>query len=182
MFYIRNVPIVIEPGIGAFEAEFIIEDPTAGKRMVAVHLCRVSLDGKSVKDLPFIPTTRLPHVFSLTSNIKKSSALVLYDALGRIAKLYTRDKNSKVWEQFDIADEHSGKSVTQFSIRFSFNTSKDRTTFLTLMEKMAQQAGKEEQPAMDDVMTALRTLARTRVAPSVLPIAVEKCKLSPIKL
>lgn len=182
MFFIKNVPIVIEPGVRALEAEFAVNDPKAGQRLVPVRLCRIALDEIEVTKLPFIPTTRIPHVFSITSDIEKSFALVTYDSAGRISSLFTKDKNRKSWERFDIAEEHSGKTVTQFSVRFVFNTVKDRAKFLSAMEKIIEQVGREEQPDIADVMDALRPLARSRVAPVILPVAVEKCQLGKIKL
>lgn len=182
MFFIKNVPIVIEPGVRVLEAEFVANDSVAGQHLVPIRLMRVSLDEKEILKLPFIPTTRTPHVFSVTTDVEKSPALVVYDSAGRIAELYTREKSPHSWERYDIADENAGRSVTQFSVRFVFNTVKDRTKFLTLMEKMTKQVCREEQPAMDDVMAALRPLVRSRVAPVVLPVAVEKSNLSKIKL
>lgn len=182
MFFIKNVPIVIEPGVRALEAEFVINDPKAGQRFVPVKLLRVPLDEVEVTKLPFIPTTRTPHVFSITSDLDKSAALVVYDNAGRISFLCTKDKTGKSWDRFDIADEHAGKAVTQFSVRFVFNTARDRSKFLAAMEKITEQAGREEKPDIADVMDALRPLARSRVAPVVLPVAVEKCKLGKIKL
>lgn len=182
MFVIKNVPIVIEPGVQALEAELLVSNKDVGQRTVPVQLCRVALCEKTASQLPFIATTRLPHVFSVVDDLKKSPALVVYDSSGRIACLYTRDPSQKSWDRFDVADEHAGKSVTQFSIRFNFVSAKDRHKFLTLVEKMTDQAAREEQPDMEDVVTALRALARSRVAPVVLPIAVEKCKLSKIKI
>lgn len=182
MFSIKNVPIVIEPGVQAIEAELVTNHPKYGQTSVPVQLIRVALDEKSSEHLPFIATTRLPHVFSLVFNVEKSSALVVYDSAGRISVLYTKDDTQRSWERFDVADEHAGKSVTQFSVRFVFNTAKDRTKFLNAMEKIAEQVGREEKPDMADVMAALRPLARTRTAPVLLPVAVEKCNLSKIKL
>lgn len=182
MFFIKNVPIVIEPGVRALEAEFVVNDSKRGQRVVPVQLARVPLDEVEVTKLPFIPTTRIPHVFSVTSDLDKSFALVTYDSAGRISSLFTKDKNHKSWERFDIADEHAGKSVTQFSVRFMFNTAKDRSNFLTAIEKIAEQVGREEKPDIEDVVAALRPLARSRAAPVILPVAVEKRQLGKVKL
>lgn len=182
MFFIKNVPIVIEPGVRALEAEFVINDPKAGQRLVPVQLARVALDEIEITKLPFIPTTRLPHVFSITSDIDKSCALVVYDSAGRISSLFTKDKKQKSWERFDIAEEHSGKSVTQFSVRFMFNTARDRSKFLAAMEKITEKVGREEKPDIAEVMEAIRPLARSRVAPVSVPVAIEKCQLGKIKL
>lgn len=182
MFFIKNVPIVIEPGVQAIEAELVTSHLKYGQISVPVQLVRVPMDEKSAEELPFIATTQLPHVFSLVFNVEKSAALVVYDSAGRISVLYTKDETQRSWERFSVSDEHAGKSVTQFSVRYIFNTAKDRSKFLTAMEKLTEQAGREELPNMADVMAALRPLARTRTAPVVLPVAVEKCNLSKIKL
>jgi hypothetical protein len=182
MFLIKNVPIVIEPGVRALEAEFVVNDKIAGKRLVPVRLFRVALDEVEVQKLPFIPTTRFPHVFSITSDVDKSGALVVYDSAGRISALYTKDASQKSWDRFDIAEEHAGKSITQFSVRFVFNTARDRSKFLAAMEKITAQVAHEEQPNIEDVMEALRPLARTRVAPVIIPVAAEKSSMGKIKL
>lgn len=182
MFVIKNVPIIIEPGVGALETECTVSDAKHGARTVPVHLRRLALSEKIAEQLPLVVTTRLPHVFSVTDDINKSPALVVYDSAGRIACLYTRDAAGKSWERYDIADEHSGKSVTQFSVRFMFNTSKDRNKFLTAIEALIEQVSKEETPDQEAVLTALRALSRSRAAPVLLPVAVEKCKLSKIKI
>lgn len=182
MFTIKNVPIVIEPGVRALETEFVVDDPKAGQRILPITMARVALDEKSVTHLPFIPTNRCPHVFSVNSNLEKSAALLVYDAAGRINTLYTKDERTKVWDRFNISEEHAGKTVTQFSVRFVFNTQKDRAKFLDGMEKITRQVGREETPNMEDVIDALRPLARSRVAPVVVPLAVEKSQLGKIKL
>jgi hypothetical protein len=182
MFCIRNVPVAIEPGVDSLEAEFAVSDPKRGDRIVPVQLCRVPADEKTVGLLPLIPSTRQPHVFSLIPNLKKSAALVVYDFLGRISLVFTRGEDKRSWEKHEVADEHAGRSVTQFSVRFAFGNKRDRDKFLELMEKMTKQAMAESQPNTEEIMTALRLLGRSRVAPTVLPVAVDKNKLSKVKL
>lgn len=182
MLFIKNVPIVIEPGVRALEAEFSIYDPKVGSRIIPIVLSRITPDEADVAKLPFIPTTRFPHLFSVVSDLDKASALVLYDSMGRISALFTKDARHKSWERFDVAEEHAGKSVTQYSVRFSFNTQKDRFKFLTAMEQLIAQVSKGDQPDLELVNAALGPLARSRVEPVVLPVAVEKRKLGKIKL
>ena len=182
MFFIKNVPIVIEPGVRALDAEVVTGHTPKYQRKIPVQLSRIEMDEQAAQKLPFIPTTRLPHVFSVAADLDKSPALVVYDAAGRISVIYTKDKSQRAWERFDIADEHAGKSITQFSVRFVFNTAKDRTKFLTALEKITVQARHEEQPDMEDVMAALRPLARIRVAPVLLPVAVEQCRMGRLKI
>jgi hypothetical protein len=186
MLAIKNVPIVIEPGLEVIEVELSINDLADPRQKtrhrLPTHLYRVPLDEKVMQELPLVPTTKTPNIFSATTNLKKSPALVVYDALGRIHTIYTRNADRKYWERFDVAEEHSGKAITQFSVRFVFNTVKDRGRFLQLMDKLVESASREAAPQMDDVMAALRILARSRVAPVVLPVASEKCTMSKIKL
>lgn len=180
MLALKNVPVVIEPGVGAIETNLAVETPNHGKRLLGVCLYRIALDEKTARHLPLVPTTKLPHVFSLNHDVKNSKVLVVYDALGRIAVVYLFNERS--WERYDVAEEHSGKAITQFSVRFVFNTAKDRDKFMTVMEKMVDGAGREDQPSMDDVMTALRILARARTAPRMMPVAVDKAHMTPVKM
>jgi hypothetical protein len=182
MFSVRNVPVVIEPGVGALEAEFFIKDETHGHRTFPLQLQRLELDETLVEKLPFIPATQFPHVFSLIQDVEKSAVLVIYDFLGRISCVYTRGDDKSVWERCDVAEEHAGKTVTQFSVRFNFTSVKDRTTFLELVDKMVKDAKKNVEPAKDDVMRALKLLGRSRVPPVVMPVAVAKAALAPARL
>jgi hypothetical protein len=182
MFSVRNVPVVIEPGVGALEAEFFIKDETHGHRTFPLQLQRLELNESLVEKLPFIPATQFPHVFSLIQDVEKSAVLVIYDFLGRISCVYTRGDEKSAWERCDVADEHAGKTVTQFSVRFNFTSVKDRTTFLELVDKMIKDAKKDIEPARDDVMRALKLLGRSRVPPVVMPVAVARAAIAPAKL
>jgi hypothetical protein len=182
MFSVRNVPIVIEPGVGALEAEFFIKDEKRGHRTFPLQLQRLALDETVVSKLPFIPATQFPHVFSLLGDVEKSAVIVIYDFLGRIACVYTRGDDKSAWERCDVADEHAGKTVTQFSVRFNFTSVKDRTTFLELVDKMVKDAKKDVAPAPQDVMRALKLLGRSRVPPVVMPVAVARSAMTPMKL
>jgi hypothetical protein len=180
MFSIRNIPVVIEPGVAALETEFSISSQKEGERLIPVHLKRVPLDSKTAEDLPFIPTTKLPHVFSPTLDLKKTATLVVYDFLGRLSTIYTRHEN--VWERSDVAEEHAGKTVTQFSVRLSFSSAKNRDKFLIAMEHMINCVNAEKPFSPEAMSDAVRLLSRSRVAPVVLPIAVAKSELKKIKL
>lgn len=182
MFSVKNVPIVIEPGVGALEAEFFIKDDKHGHRTFPLQLQRLDLTEKIVETLPFIPATQFPHVFSLVADVDKSAVIVVYDFLGRISCVYTRGNEKSAWDRCDVADEHAGKTVTQFSVRFNFTSAKDRATFLELVDKMVKAAKKDSAPAQQDVMHALKLLGRSRVPPVVMPVAVAKAALSPIRL
>jgi len=180
MFSIRNIPVVIEPGVAALETEFSISSPKGGERLIPVHLKRVTLDFKTAEDLPFIPTTKIPHVFSPTLDLKKTATLVVYDFLGRLSTIYTRNDN--VWERNDVAEEHAGKTVTQFSVRLAFSSAKNRDKFLAAVEHMMNCVNAERPFTPEAMSDAVRLLSRSRVAPVVLPIAVAKSELKKIKL
>jgi hypothetical protein len=182
MFSVRNVPVVIEPGVGALEAEFSVVDKKLGDRVFPVQLQRVNVDEATIAQLPFIPSTKFPHVFSLLTDLDKSSVLVIYDFLGRLSTLYTRNSTQKVWERNDVADEHAGKTVTQFSVRFSFNSAKDRTKFVELMGQAVATINNGDTPDPKEVFKALNFLARSRVAPVILPVAVARSQRSNVKL
>jgi hypothetical protein len=180
MLALKNVPVVIEPGVQAIEAELAVKTKKHDQRILGVCLYRVTLDEKTARHLPLIPTTKLPHVFSLAHDVEHAKVLVVYDSLGRLAIVYLFE--NRRWDRYDVAEEHAGKAITQFSVRFVFNTAKDRAKFLDVMERMVTGAGREEQPSMEDVMQALRILARSRSAPRVLPVASDKASLAPIKM
>lgn len=182
MFAVRNVPVVIEPGVGGLEAEFSVVDKKLGDRVFPVQLQRVNVDKVSIGQLPFIPSTKFPHVFSLLTDLDKSSALVIYDFLGRLCTIYTRNSTQKVWERNDVADEHAGKTVTQFSVRFSFNSAKDRTKFVELMGHAVAAINNGDTPDPKEVVKALNFLARSRVSPVILPVAVARSQRSNVKL
>ncbi|NDD53093.1 hypothetical protein EBZ39_04300 [bacterium] len=182
MFSVRNVPVVIEPGVGALEAEFFIKDDAHGHRTFPLQLQRLELDENVVAKLPFIPATQFPHAFSLVGDVDKSAVIVVYDFLGRIACVYTRGDDKSAWDRCDVADEHAGKTVTQFSVRFNFSSVKERTTFLELVDKMVKDAKKDLPPSQHNVMRALKLLGRSRVPPVVMPVAVAKAALTPVRL
>jgi hypothetical protein len=182
MFSVRNVPVVIEPGVKCLESEFSVVDEKLGDRVFPVQLQRVNLDETSIEQLPFIPSTKFPHVFSLLADLNKSSVLVIYDFLGRLSTVYTRNNDHNSWEKNDVAAEHAGKTITQFSVRFNFSTAKDRTKFVELITKAVKEVTNGDTPDMKDVVKALAFLARSRTAPVILPVAVARSQRSNIKL
>lgn len=169
---VRDVPVVIEPGIEVVEASVFVSDSSAGSRSFPVQLFRVALDGKILKRLPFVPSTTLPHVFSPLTDIKESTLLVLYDHLGRLTTIYKRlDKHS--WSRYDVADEHAGKSVVVPSVRFQFKDVNARTRFLTLTDQILRQA-REDIIDCDAIQEFTTLLSRMRTPPVSLPVAVLK--------
>lgn len=182
MFFVRQVPIVIEPGVAVLEAEMQVTDPKAGERLVSAHLYRVPLDEKVAPTLPLVPTTEHPHVFSLHDDLDKSPLLLVYDLLGRLSLLYIRDKRKKSWDRHVVVDEHAGKTVTQFSVRFCFSALKDRNRFLQLMSNMSDHVRKGGAPTKAEMTEAMQILSRSRAAPVLLPVAVAKSKLKNVRI
>jgi hypothetical protein len=182
MFFVREIPIVIEPGIGVLEASMIVSDSKAGERTVAAHFFRVPLDEKVAPKLPLVPTSEHPHIFSLHADTEKSPLLLVYDLLGRLSLIYTRDKGKRSWERHAVIDEHAGKTVTQFSVRFCFSTVKDRQKFVALVNNMVTAARDGGSVSKADMTEAVNLLSRSRVAPVVLPVAVAKSKLKNVRI
>lgn len=182
MFFVREIPVVIEPGVSVLEAELTVSGAKTGERKMAAHFFRVPLDEKVAPTLPLVPTTEHPHVFSLHEDIDKSPALLVYDLLGRLSLLYTRDQNRRSWERHAVIDEHAGRSVTQFSVRFCFSAAKDRNKFVSLVDNMIQQIRNGETLSKADMTAALTLLSRSRVAPVILPVAIAKSKLKNVQL
>jgi hypothetical protein len=182
MFQIQNVPIVIEPGVNAIESEFCVTDEKQRRRSFPVHLFRVPLDAEAAPKLPFIPATKLPHVFSLAQNIDDSPVLVVYDVMGRINVVYVKDESGKAWEKREVADEHAGKAVKQFSVRYFFNNEKSRNDFMERVDRIMSSLQSDIPPPLEDVMGAFRLLSRARTGPVVLPMAVAKADMRRVKI
>jgi hypothetical protein len=182
MLAIRNVPVVVEPGVGAIEAEFVTPGKNKRNRAFPVQLFRAELTGEKLPGLPFIPATKLPHVFSLTTDPNDSVVLVVYDSVGRLSVIYTRDDTGKAWDKREVADEHAGKTVTQFSVRFSFSSAKSRDEFMAAVDRVLAQTHADRPPEKNDVDTVFKLLSRSRVGPVVMPVAVAKSSLKSVRL
>lgn len=182
MFVLRNIPVVIEPGVGAVEAEFLRVDENKEEKILPVQLVRLALDSDAVDDLPFVPDTKAPHVFSTTADSKKLSTLVVYDFLGRISVLYVRNRAANnTWEKHHVAEEHAGKTITQFSVRFCFNSAKSRDAFLAAIEHLVDSMLHNREPAPKSLKDALRLLSRSRIPPVALPVAVARQEIEKVK-
>jgi hypothetical protein len=180
MLVIRNVPVVIEPGVAVLETEFAAKSKKDDVRIVPVPLQRIVLDEKTLPDLPFIPTTSEPHVFAPTQDVKKAHTLVVYDFLGRLTAVYMREGPS--WEKHPIAEEHAGQAVTQFSVRFCFGTAKSRDRFMSAVSHVLASRLAGQQPDAKAVEDVFQMLERLRVDPIVLPVAAHKKDLKNLKL
>jgi hypothetical protein len=182
MFSVQEIPVVIEPGVAVLETSIAVSDSKAGTRTVTAHFFRLTLDEKTAPSLPLVVTTQQPHVFAMNEdNADKSPLLLVYDLLGRLSVVYTRDARGS-WERKDVIAEHAGKAVTQFSIRFCFGTSKDRNKFLSLMGNMVDQVKDGNTVSKAEMTEAVALLARSRVPPVVLPVAVDKARLKNVRV
>lgn len=166
MLFFKDVPIVVDPGVAALEVG-IINVAKRGKRVFYVAFERVNLNSETANELPFVVTSQLPHVFSMTAEIDKSPFLLVYDLFGRLSIVYTREEGTNAWIRNDAAPEQVGETVTQFSARFSFNTVKERDKFLAAMSRVAS-----NRYAKNDVDTISRLLNAATTGPIVLPIAI----------
>jgi hypothetical protein len=118
----------------------------------------------------------------MNESLDKSPLLLVYDMLGRLSLIYTKHKNNKGWERHSVIDEHAGKAVTQFSVRFSFTTLKDRNKFMSLVCDMVDAARAGNSVTKADMNAAVTLLSRTRAAPVLLPVAVAKSSLSSTRI
>lgn len=182
MFYVREIPVVIEPGVDALEAFLCVTDAKGAERTLAAQFQRVSLDEKTAPLLPLVPTTAQPHVFSLQDSLERSPVLLVYDFLGRLSLIYTRNDKNKAWERNDVIAEHAGKTITQFSVRFCFSSLKDRNHFMELINRMSGAVREGNTIAKPDMTEAINLLSRARVAPAVLPVAVARTRTKNVKI
>lgn len=188
MFTIQNLPIAVDPGVGAIEAELRVPlapggSPKPGRSTkLPVQLFRVTLDSAAASDLPFVPSVKTPHVFSLAHDIDKTALLVVYDNHGRISKIYSRDESGRAWEATHVAPEFAGATVTQFSVRFSFSSSKTLAAFVDNVDGVLEKLKNKQKPSEQDMLSVFQLLSRMRAKPVVLPVAVAKSHLKPVKL
>lgn len=188
MFTIQNVPVAIEPGVGAIEAELLMPvAPSAAVKSrrsakIPVQLFRLPMDAKNAENLPFVPSSKTPHVFSLAQDLKTTPLLVVFDSLGRITAIYNRDKTGKAWDRTHVAPEFAGATVTQFSVRFSFSSTRTRDAFMHAVDTVMDQIKNKEKPDEEEMLSVFRLLNRMRAQPVMLPVAVAKSHLQPVKL
>lgn len=173
MISIKNVPIVIEPGVNVLEAEFFVRQD---KRTCTfpIQLFRVSADKNTAADLPFIPSVKVPHVFGLSNIPSEALILVVYDSMGRIHALYTRQHLKDAWEKEHIAEEYAGKTITRFSVRYSFSSHKNRQQFMELVDTIMTQINNDKLVDPGSVVSAFMLLSKARATPVVMPVAALK--------
>jgi len=178
MFVIRNVPIVIEPVIGAVESELVrIDKNSTPEKILCVQLLRLPLAAPVMQFLPFVPDIQMPHVFSTTLDPKRLSLLLVYDSLGRLATVYSKpDGKKSVWDKYAVAEEHSGKTAVHHSVRFSFKSEKSRNVFVSSIEHLLVALASGAEVPQATLKSALRLLQRSRISPVMLPVAVAKAE------
>lgn len=180
MLFFKNVPIVIEPGVAALEVSVCRKD-VDGERLFYVPFGRVKTTGQIAEKLPFIVSSSAPHVFSMSEDLDTSPFLLVYDYLGKLNSVYTREERTGVWLANKAVPEQIGEAITQFSVRFSFNSAKTRDKFLAAFNRLANSHKKEKRNTADmcaNVDTLVESLRLSAAGPVVLPIAVAKPKKS----
>lgn len=181
MLYFKDVPVVIEPGVAALEVA-LYHKTTGGERLFYVQFSRVALTSETVNELPCILASSAPHLFTMTEDLKTSPFLLVYDYRGKLQSVYTRDRETHHWVRNDAAPEQVGDTVTQFSVRFSFNTATSREQFLAAFYELTDDyktGGKKGKPTRDlphKVRELVDLAAESSTGPVVLPIAVAKYK------
>lgn len=179
MLYFKDVPVVIEPGVAALEVAIYHKDDR-GERLFYVQFARVVVTSETVDDLPCILSSAGPHLFTMTDDLKTSPFLLVYDYRGKLQSVYTRDRKTHGWQRNDAAPEQVGDTVTQFSVRFSFNTASSREEFLRSFYDLTDDyktGGKKDKPTRDlprKVRELVNLAAESSTGPVVLPIAVAK--------
>lgn len=174
MLYFKDVPVVIEPGVGALEVG-IVNCTKQNERLFYVPFERVDLNKSTAVKLPFVVSSSVPHVFTMDKNLDKSPFLLLYDYLGKLSTVYSRDEKTNVWVKNDAAPEQVGDTITQFSVRLSFNSVSSRDKFLTLLYDISKKYKKDNRISRNSVAKMLDALEESKVPGAVvLPVAVAK--------
>jgi hypothetical protein len=182
-FELYDAPIVVEPGVGALEISIFVRnlelpanDPTSRFRSWWVFE-RVDLNGETAKQLPFIATTKYPHIFTAAADFDESPFLLVYDVSGRLAYIYKKEGPTAVWVCHDVVDEVRGRTVSQFSTRVTFSASADRDEFMALLDKLSN-AENNRVESTRLVKTALRLLYKADTTAVTATVAIQKTTLS----
>jgi hypothetical protein len=174
MLYFKDVPVVIEIGAAALEVG-IVQRFKKSERLFYVHFERLKLDNNTAAGLPFVVSSSAPHVFTMSQNLNKSPFLLVYDYLGKLTTVYTRDPKTGVWLRSDTAPEQVGDTVTLFSVRLSFDSPALRDNFLSLLGDISTRYKTENKISRRDVAELLNILeTSTSPGPVILPVAVAK--------
>jgi hypothetical protein len=179
-FELYDTPIVIEPGVGALEINVFLCDPARpssdpkARCKLWWRFERLELDGNVAEDLPFIPTTKYPHIFTMSKDLQTSPFLLVYDLSGRLAFIYKKEGPSNTWVCHNVIDEVRGKTISQFSVRFSFSSSADRNEFMTVMDKLSESTKTVRDFDHRSLRTVMRLLGKSRISPVAATVAIEK--------
>jgi hypothetical protein len=177
MLYFKDVPIVIEPGVGALEVG-IINNANKSERLFYAIFERVELSETTSEQLPFVASSSAPHVFTMSKNLDQSPFLLVYDYLGKLSYVYTRDPRSGAWLKNNAAPEQVGDTITQFSVRFSFDSAQIRDDFLDTLDNIVNKYNRNGKISRDAVVDLIDSVTMSKVGPVVLPVAVAKATMS----
>jgi hypothetical protein len=178
MLLFKDVPVVIEPGVGALEVA-LCRKTRAKARVFYVQFGRLNVTETVAEQLPFVMSSAAPHVFSMSDDIAQNPFLLVYDHLGKLRHVYMRDDVTGNWIANNLFQEHVGETVTQFSVRLTFDCVAQRDTFLHAINHLANKYRQNkrinwaDQALRDSVNAMVKTIVSGN-APIVLPIAVDK--------
>lgn len=175
MLYFKDVPVLIEIGTAALEVG-IVQRTKKSERLFYVHFERVNLEKDTAEKLPFVVSSSGPHVFTMSQDLSKSPFLLVYDYLGKLATVYSREQKTGAWIRSDAAPEQVGDTVTLFSVRLSFESPAIRDNFLSLLSEITLQYKGANKISRRAVAALLDTIDLTNApaTPVVLPVAVAK--------
>jgi len=173
MLYFKDVPVVIEPGVGALEVA-IMSVKNGVERLFFVPFERVTPNSDNAAKLPFIVSSIYPHVFSMHKDLDVSPFLLLYNNAGKLSVVYTREDPATGWVRNDAAPEQVGDVITQFSVRLSFNSVKQRNSFLNTLDSLIDGYQTANKISRTKVALLLDTLIDSNTGPVVLPVAVAR--------
>jgi hypothetical protein len=110
----------------------------------------------------------------MRKDLDSSPFLLVYDMIGKLSLVYTREAKSGVWLRNEAAPEQVGDTVTQFSVRFSFDSAANRNDFVNTIDEImtARHAGKRIVRSKIEHMLDLLMTADD--GPVMLPVAVAK--------
>lgn len=173
MLYFKDVPVVIEPGVAALEVGLVnVKD--GEERLFFVPFERVNPTSENVKHLPLIMSSLYPHIFSMTRDLEVTPFLLAYDNFGKLSFVYTRCPRSYAWEKNEAAPEQVGDTVTQFSVRFSFKTAKNRDTFMSVLSSSINAHNAGKRLSSKKIGQMLDLLSSADQGPVMLPVAIAK--------
>jgi hypothetical protein len=167
---IQDVPVVVEPCVQVIEATCLVTDEPRGSRCFPVQLYRLGLDNSLIDKLPFVPSTKTPHVFCPVTALKDAPLLLVYDHMGRLHTVYKRQKKA-TWSRHELYDEVVGRVEVTPSVRFRFPNEKQQRRFLALTEQLIRQS-QSRVINCDDVQEFIKVISRLRTPPVVVPVAI----------